>query len=154
MLAILYQSPHLSISSVDYLINVLKVRLLVFSKQFSGKAWRLKLRLSWHIIQVVQLLKIFQGLHLDCFLANVMFLQIILVRSVNIYIKFCWIFLCNTGSPNSIPNSCSNLVILSREWFLRKPGKHQSWKQWSCRLCWKLPDRAQFFIFCSQIITE
>ena len=108
MLAILYQSPHLSISSVDYLINVLKVRLLVFSKQFSGKAWRLKLSLSWHIIQVVQLLKIFQGLHLDCFLANVMFLQIILVRAVNIYIKFCWIFLCNTGCPNSIPNSCSN----------------------------------------------
>ena len=93
MLAILYQSPHLSISSVDYLINVLKVRRLVFSKQFSGKAWRLKLSLSWHIIQVVQLLKIFQGLHLDCFLANVMFLQIILVRAVNIYIKFCCIFL-------------------------------------------------------------
>ena len=29
----------------------------------------------------------------------------------------------------------------------RKPGKHQSWKQWCCRLCWKLPDGAQSFFF-------
>ena len=96
------------VSSVDYLINVLKVQRPVFSEQFSGKARCLKLSLSWHIIQVVQLLKIFQGLHFDCFLVDLMFLQIILVQTINIYIKFCFIFLCNTGSPNSIPNSCSN----------------------------------------------
>ena len=105
MLAILYQSPHLSISSVDYLINVLKVQRLVFSEQFSGEARRLKLSLSWNIIQVVQLLKIFRGLHFDCFLVDLMFLQMILMQTINIYIKFCCIFLCNTGSPNSFPNS-------------------------------------------------
>ena len=33
-------------------------------------------------------------------------------------------------------------------------SKHQNWKQWGCRLCWKLPDRAQSFVFCSQIVTE
>ena len=108
MLAILYQCPHLSISSVDYLINVLKVQRLAFSEQFSGKARRLKLSISWHIIQVVQLLNILQGLHFDCFLVDLKFLQIIFVQTINIYIKFCCIFLCNTGSPNSIPNLCSN----------------------------------------------
>ena len=35
---------------------------------------------------------------------------------------------------------------------IRKAGKHQSWKQRWCSLCWKLPDRAQSFDFCSQIV--
>ena len=34
---------------------------------------------------------------------------------------------------------------------VRKPGKHQRWKQWCCRLWWKLPDRAQSFSFCLQM---
>ena len=47
--------------------------------------------------------------------------------------------------------------MFNRSWYRRlvwKPVKHQSWKQWSCSLCWKLPDRAQSFVFCSQIVTE
>ena len=35
-----------------------------------------------------------------------------------------------------------------------KAGKHRSRKQWCCSLCWKLPDHAQSFVFCSQIVTE
>ena len=32
--------------------------------------------------------------------------------------------------------------------------KNHSWKQRCCRFCWKLPDRAQSLVFCSQIVTE
>ena len=35
-----------------------------------------------------------------------------------------------------------------------KAGKHQRWKQRCWSLGWKLPDRAQSFVFCSQIVTE
>ena len=34
-----------------------------------------------------------------------------------------------------------------------KAGKHQSWNQRFCSLCWKLLDRAQSFVFCSPIVT-
>ena len=45
-------------------------------------------------------------------------------------------------------------MVSSGRRLVRKAGNHQSWKQWCCRLCWKLPDRAQSFVFCSQIVTE
>ena len=32
--------------------------------------------------------------------------------------------------------------------------KHQSWKQWCCSLCQKLPEHTQSFDFWSQIVTE
>ena len=35
-----------------------------------------------------------------------------------------------------------------------KSRKHRRLKQRWCNLCWKLPDRAQPFVFCSQIVTE
>ena len=38
---------------------------------------------------------------------------------------------------------------------IMKGSKHQSGKQRLCSLCWKLPDRAQSFLyFCWQIVTE
>ena len=35
-----------------------------------------------------------------------------------------------------------------------KAGKHQSREQRCFGLCWKLPNRAQSFVLCSQIVTE
>ena len=35
-----------------------------------------------------------------------------------------------------------------------KSRKHRRLKQRCCNLCWKLPVRAQPFVFCSQIVTE
>ena len=48
--------------------------------------------------------------------------------------------------------SLSYIIVSRGDWL--KAGKHQSWKQRCCSLCWKLPDRAQSRVFCSQIVTE
>ena len=44
-------------------------------------------------------------------------------------------------------------IIVCRGDWLGNPAKIKDENK-CCRLCWKLPDRAQSFVFCSQIIAE
>ena len=43
------------------------------------------------------------------------------------------------------------IIVSTGDW-LENPAKIKDENK-CCRLCWKLPDRAQSFVFCSQIVT-
>ena len=56
--------------------------------------------------------------------------------------------------PKPIKVSLSSICLPTTYLFILKAVKHLSWKQRWFSLCWKLPDRAQSFVFCAQIVTE
>ena len=70
-------------------------------------------------------------------------------------------FLLKKGVSVVFENTWEN--VKSSLFFDRLPSVYWWWhtlflvslfSSWCCRLCWKLPDRAQSFVFCSQIVTE
>ena len=121
-----------------------------------GKDWHgFNLKFQWYACknhEKILLFDIFITLQDICAWANALSNDLSIELTWNSDILVTWALFLNL-----LLMFWAVIRMFNRSWYrrlVRKPGKHQSWKQWCCSLCWKLPDRAQSFVFCSQIVTE